>query len=167
MKDLSGSLNGHVFTLLRKAVSQHNADAYIVGGYVRDLIMDRTSIDIDIVVVGSGIELAHTFARLVPKKTQVTIFKNFGTAQVKFHDEIEWVIEFVGARKESYRADSRKPIVEDGTLQDDQNRRDFTINAMALGLNENNFGKLIDPFGGLNDISQKIIRTRKRRECSG
>lgn len=157
--DFSQNLKGQIFDLLRKAADRLNVESYVVGGYVRDLIMGRSSSDLDVVVLGSGIELAQAFARLLPGRTQVAVFKNFGTAQVKYQGTTEWLIEFVGARKESYRSDSRKPIVENGTLPDDQNRRDFTINAMAIGLNGVNYGKLIDPFGGIEDIERKIIKT--------
>ncbi|MDP4266376.1 MAG: HD domain-containing protein [Bacteroidota bacterium] len=131
-------------------------DAYVVGGYVRDIFMGRTSKDIDIVVVGSGIDLAVKLSHSLGKKGKINIFKNFGTAMIKIEDT---EIEFVGARKESYRSHSRKPIVENGTLEDDSKRRDFTINAMAISLNKNNYGQLIDPFNGINDIKLKIIRT--------
>ena len=131
----------------------------MVGGFVRDKIMGRDSNDIDIVVLGSGILLAEAFAEKVGSKGQVSVFKNFGTAMVKYFDQREWQIEFVGARRESYRTNSRKPIVEDGTLEDDQNRRDFTINAMAMSLHPDTFGQLVDPFGGLAHIEQKILKT--------
>ena len=128
----------------------------MVGGYVRDLIIGRPTNDIDVVVVGSGIEMARHFAKSLGRGAHLSVFKNFGTAQVKYR---ETEVEFVGARRESYNRDSRKPIVEDGTLQDDQNRRDFTINAMALCLNKDHFGELLDPFGGLEDLQDGIIRT--------
>ena len=131
-------------------------ETYVVGGYVRDLIMGIPSKDIDVVCVGSGIDLATKVSNLLPGKTFLNIFKNFGTAQIKFDDQD---IEFVGARKESYRRDSRKPIVEDGTLEDDQKRRDFTINAMAICLNQSRLGELIDPFEGQKDIKRKLIQT--------
>ncbi len=131
-------------------------ETYVVGGYVRDLIMKKPSKDIDIVCVGNGIEVAKKVAQQLPGKPSVNIFKNFGTAQIKT-GELE--IEFVGARKESYNPDSRKPDVESGSLQDDQLRRDFTINAMAICLNKDRFGELIDPFNGQNDIKRKIIKT--------
>ncbi|MFI3239386.1 MAG: HD domain-containing protein [Bacteroidales bacterium] len=129
---------------------------YVVGGYVRDIFLERTSKDIDFVTVGSGIDVAEAIAASLGGKTRCNVFRNFGTAQVKYKG-LE--LEFVGARRESYQRDSRKPIVEDGTLDDDQKRRDFTINAMAISLNEANFGELIDPFGGIEDIKAKIIRT--------
>ena len=129
---------------------------YVVGGYVRDLFLERPSNDIDVVVVGSGIQVASELKAILGKKAHLSVFRNFGTAQVKYKN-IE--VEFVGARKESYSHDSRKPIVEDGTLEDDQNRRDFTINAMAVCLNKARFGELVDPFGGIDDLWDGIIRT--------
>ena len=143
-----------VFGRVAQAARSLEVEAYVVGGFVRDLILKRPSKDIDIVCVGSGIALAERVAK--EAGVQVNVFKNFGTAQLKIAD---WEVEFVGARRESYQRDSRKPIVEDGTLQDDQNRRDFTINALGISLNDSNFGELIDPFGGLNDLRRKIIRT--------
>lgn len=142
---------------IAKAARQINIEAYIVGGYVRDLVMNRPSNDIDIVCIGSGIDLATHVASLlnIPEEGLI-VFKNFGTAMLQAEG---WDLEFVGARKESYRSDSRKPIVENGSMADDQNRRDFTINAMSISLNETNFGELIDPFGGLDDIENKIIKT--------
>ncbi len=131
-------------------------EAYIIGGFVRDLILKRNSKDIDIVSIGSGIELAEMVAGRLGPDVHVSVFKNFGTAQIRQGD-LE--IEFVGARKESYRSDSRKPAVEDGTLADDQNRRDFTINAMGISLNAGTFGNLVDPFEGMSDLRKKIIRT--------
>lgn len=148
-----------VFEKITRAVNESGSPAYVVGGYVRDKIMGRESEDIDIVVVGNGIELAERFAALIGPEVAVTVFKNFGTAMVNYPGKIVWQIEFVGARKESYNRDSRKPVVEMGTLEDDQYRRDFTINALAIGLNRSNYGQLIDPFGGLSDIEHKIIRT--------
>lgn len=148
-----------VFKLLSELSVQNNLQAWVVGGFVRDKIMGRDSNDIDIVVLGSGILLAEAFAEKVGSKGQVSVFKNFGTAMVKYFDQREWQIEFVGARRESYRTNSRKPIVEDGTLEDDQNRRDFTINAMAMSLHPDTFGQLVDPFGGLAHIEQKILKT--------
>ena len=148
-----------VFKLIAEAAGDLNFPAYVVGGYVRDMIMGRESVDIDVVVVGSGIELAKNFAKKISSETKVKVFKNFGTAMVNYHGENNWQIEFVGARKESYRHDSRKPIVEDGTLEDDQYRRDFTINAMGICLQKENLGTLIDPFNGVKDINNKIIRT--------
>ncbi len=144
-----------IFTLLSDIAEQHQVECYVVGGYVRDKIMGRDfKNDIDIVVVGSGIAFAQQVGKHL--NTKVVVYKNFGTAMLT-HGPLQ--IEFVGARKESYRADSRKPIVEDGSLQDDQNRRDFTINAMALSLNKSDFGRILDPFNGLMDIEHRIIRT--------
>lgn len=145
-----------VFDKIKKAISGTDIQAFVVGGYVRDLILGRTSKDIDIVCLGSGIELAEKVAAEIGQHVKVNVFKNFGTAMFKFDD---WEIEFVGARKESYRSESRKPIVEDGTLADDQNRRDFTINAMAISLREETFGQLVDPFNGAEDITSKLLRT--------
>ncbi|MEA5403673.1 HD domain-containing protein [Arcicella sp. DC2W] len=146
-----------IFKIVADAAKTLNVPAYVVGGFVRDLILNRPSKDIDIVCVGSGIELAELVAKNSGREdTYLSVFKNFGTAMIKLDD---WEVEFVGARRESYQRDSRKPIVEDGTLEDDQNRRDFTINAMAISLNDNNFGELIDPFDGLADIRRKIIKT--------
>jgi poly(A) polymerase len=145
-----------VFALVADAASQLNADAFVVGGWVRDLLLERKSKDIDIVVVGSGIELAEIIAKKLPGRQELKVFKNFGTAMLRIDD---WEIEFVGARKESYRASSRKPIVEDGSLEDDISRRDFTINAMAISLNASDFGELIDLFDGRKDLNEKIIRT--------
>ena len=143
-----------VFNALADIAHQKNIEAYVIGGYVRDIFLKRPSKDIDIVVLGNGIE----FAELVGKqlKTKVAVFKNFGTAMLKYQD-LE--IEFVGARKESYRADSRKPIVENGSIKDDQLRRDFTINALAISLNKANYGTLVDPFNGVADLEQRIIKT--------
>ena len=131
-------------------------ECYVVGGYVRDIFLERPSDDIDCVVVGSGISMARAVAKRLGRKAHLSVFKNFGTAQVKYGKQ---ELEFVGARRESYQHDSRKPIVEDGTLEDDQNRRDFTINAMAICLNKARFGELVDPFGGLDDLWDGIIRT--------
>lgn len=143
-----------VFQTISQCAAQLGTEAYVIGGYVRDLLLKRPSKDIDIVCVGSGIALAEAVGKTLG--VQVVVFKNFGTAQLKTD---EWEVEFVGARRESYQRDSRKPIVEDGTLQDDQNRRDFTINAMGISLNAHDFGELIDPFEGLRDLRQRMIRT--------
>ena len=149
-------LKNPVFPLISETADAMNMPCYVIGGYVRDIFLKRNSIDIDVVTLGSGIELAKAFAEKLGKRTHLSVFKNFGTAQVKYKT-LE--VEFVGARKESYNKDSRKPMVEDGTLSDDQNRRDFTINALAICLNRDHFGELTDPFGGLQDLKDKIIRT--------
>jgi poly(A) polymerase len=148
-----------VFKPLIEAVNDYSHPAYVVGGYVRDKLLNRQTKDIDVVVIGSGIELAQVYASKIGPRASVKVFKNFGTAMVKFVDREEWIVEFVGARKESYRADSRKPLVEDGSLEDDQDRRDFTINTLALSLNESDLGRLLDPFGGYKDLEAGIIRT--------
>ncbi len=146
-----------VFEYISKAAANLQVDTFVIGGFVRDYFLKRgTPIDIDIVAVGSGIELAQEVAQLLPKRPKVQVFKTYGTAMLRF-DDIE--IEFVGARKESYTEDSRNPVVENGSLEDDQNRRDFTINALALSLNKDNYGTLLDPFNGLKDLDEKIIRT--------
>ncbi|MEO6520481.1 MAG: HD domain-containing protein [Mucilaginibacter sp.] len=143
-----------IFNIISKAAGKTGVHAYVIGGFVRDLFLQRPSKDIDIVVVGNGIAFAEQVAAQL--KVPVSIFKNFGTAMLRYHD-LE--IEFVGARKESYRSDSRKPIVENGTLEDDQKRRDFTINALAIALHPENYGQLVDPFGGVADLEAKLIRT--------
>jgi poly(A) polymerase len=145
-----------IFRIIAEHAQAMDAQAFVVGGYVRDIFLKRESKDIDIVVTGSGIDLARSVAGSLGKDVPVSYFKNFGTAMINF-DDLE--IEFVGARKESYRNNSRKPIVESGTLEDDQKRRDFTINAMAVHLTESNFGELVDPFNGVQDIDDKLIRT--------
>ena len=150
-------LESPIFDVIHRAAEALNVETYVIGGYVRDrLLQRREPKDVDIVAVGSGIELAEKVSELLPKHPKVQVFKNFGTAMLRHED---WEVEFVGARKESYRSNSRKPIVENGTLEDDQNRRDFTINALAIGLNTANYGELIDPFGGLKDLDEGIIRT--------
>ena len=149
-------LREDIFSLVADCAKTLNLPAFLIGGYVRDLLLGRASKDIDFMCIGSGLELAKAVSEKLGKDSEVIFFKNFGTAMIKWRG---YELEFVGARKESYRSDSRKPLVEDGTLEDDQNRRDFSINAMALGLNENNFGELIDPFGGVKDLKRKIIRT--------
>ncbi|MDD4849017.1 MAG: HD domain-containing protein [Bacteroidales bacterium] len=159
LTNLSKYLTHPIFRLIRMAADEMQQPTYVVGGFVRDLLMGRPSKDIDVVTVGSGVELAKKVAGMLGKDVKVHVFKNFGTAQVKYKGERDWEIEFVGARKESYQHDSRKPIVENGTLEDDQLRRDFTINALAIGLNENNFGEIVDPFNGIEDLSNGIIRT--------
>lgn len=148
-------LDHKIFAMISEVADELNVECYVIGGFVRDLFLQRKSEDIDVVVIGSGIELAEKLSKRI-KGSKLSVFKNFGTAQIKWKN-LE--VEFVGARKESYRADSRKPIVEDGTLEDDQNRRDFTINALALCLNKERFGELIDPFDGISDIKNKIIKT--------
>ncbi len=148
-------LTDSVFKSIRQVIQSKNVEAYLVGGYVRDLLLGRPSKDIDIVVLGDGIAIAKALAELIPG-SDFAFFKNFGTAMVKTP---EWEIEFVGARKESYSHHSRKPFVQSGTLTDDQNRRDFTINALAVGLQQHNDELLIDPFGGVNDLNNKVIRT--------
>ena len=151
------ALTNPVFSLISDAAGQINMDTYVIGGYVRDfLLKKKTPKDIDIVAVGSGIELAQKVASLLPNKPDVKIFKNFGTAML-LYKKLE--LEFVGARKESYSKNSRKPVVEDGSLEDDQKRRDFTINTLAFSLNQDDFGEISDPFGGLRDLDNKIIRT--------
>ena len=155
-KEMKYSLNHPIFQKISECADKLNLPCFVIGGFVRDLILKRESNDIDVVVLGSGIEMATELKKTLGKGAYLSVFKNFGTAQVKYKD-IE--IEFVGARKESYRSDSRKPIVENGTLEDDQNRRDFTINAMAICLNKDRFGELVDPFNGVQDIELKIIRT--------
>src|SRR5574344_129534 len=145
-----------IFKQISNAADELGLECYVVGGYVRDIFLSRPSKDIDIVVVGSGIRMAEVFSKKLGKGASLSVFKNFGTAQVKYH-EIE--VEFVGARKESYSHDSRNPIVENGTLEDDQNRRDFTINAMAVCMNEDRFGELIDPFNGMDDLKERTIKT--------
>jgi poly(A) polymerase len=147
-------LSHPVFSTISKTAAEHNLQAYVIGGFVRDILLNRPSKDIDIVVIGNGISFAESVAKKL--KVKVAVFKNFGTASLKYND-LE--IEFVGARKESYRLDSRKPIVENGTLEEDQNRRDFTINALAISLHPDSFGELLDPFGGVDDLKKQLIRT--------
>jgi len=154
-KRIDQFLNHPVFHTIRDISDELNKPAFVIGGFVRDLYLNRPSKDIDVVVLGSGIDLAEKVAKKLGG-LRLTVFKNFGTAMLKYRD-LE--VEFVGARKESYQRDSRKPIVEDGTLEDDQNRRDFTINALALSLNKVSYGELIDPFNGMEDMANGIIRT--------
>lgn len=154
--ELKEYFKGKIFELISQTADELGLECYVVGGYVRDLFLKRPSKDIDVVVVGSGIKIAEAFGKKLGRGAHVSVFKTFGTAQVKYHDT---EVEFVGARKESYTHDSRKPIVENGTLEDDQNRRDFTINAMAVCMNKDRFGELVDPFDGLNDLEDRIIRT--------
>ena len=153
---MSSKLQEKIFKDIQAVADSVKIETYVIGGYVRDVFLERPSKDIDIVTIGSGIDFATEVAKSLKPRPRVNVFKNFGTAMLKYND-LE--IEFVGARKESYQRNSRKPIVEDGTLEDDQNRRDFTINAMAFGLNEHNFGELVDPFNGISDLNNKIIRT--------
>tara|TARA_B110001469_G_scaffold46128_1_gene45123 strand:- start:370 stop:1791 length:1422 start_codon:yes stop_codon:yes gene_type:complete len=151
------ALANPLFKMVSKASSLLKIDSYVIGGYVRDYIMERGNAkDIDIVAIGSGIDLAQKVSSLLATKPTVSVFKNYGTAMLKA-DQVE--LEFVGARKESYKENSRNPAVEEGTLEDDQNRRDFTINAMAISLNDNSYGELLDPFNGIEDLKNKIIRT--------
>ena len=151
------AISSEIFSTISKASKELKIESYVIGGFVRDFLLKRgTAKDIDIVAIGSGIELAEKVASLLPNKPKVQVFKTYGTAMLRFND-IE--IEFVGARKESYTEESRNPEVSEGTLQDDQNRRDFTINALALSLNEDNFGEILDPFNGVSDLENKIIRT--------
>ncbi len=154
--ELKQHFSAPVFRPITEVADQLGLECYVVGGYVRDLFLERPSKDIDVVVVGSGIRMAEALAERLGRGAHVAVFKNFGTAQLKWKG-IE--VEFVGARKESYTHDSRKPIVEDGTLEDDQNRRDFTINALAVCLNRSRLGELVDPFGGMDDLKEKTIRT--------
>ena len=154
--ELATILDKDIFHRISEVADSLGVECYVVGGYVRDIFLERPSNDIDVVVVGSGIQVAKALKESLGKGAHLSVFRNFGTAQVKYK---EMEVEFVGARKESYRHDSRKPIVEDGTLEDDQNRRDFTINAMAICLNKERFGELVDPFNGLADLEDGIIAT--------
>ncbi|MBP3775519.1 MAG: HD domain-containing protein [Prevotella sp.] len=153
---LAKILDQDIFHQISSVADSIGVECYVVGGYVRDIFLERPSADIDVVVVGSGIEVASALKRKLGRRAHLSVFRNFGTAQVKCR---EMEIEFVGARKESYSHDSRKPIVENGTLEDDQNRRDFTINAMAICLNKERFGELVDPFNGIADLQDGIIST--------
>ena len=157
---LAQILDQEIFHQISHVADTMGVECYVVGGYVRDIFLERPSNDIDVVVVGSGIAVAEELKRQLGKKAHLSVFRNFGTAQVKFYQKgREYEVEFVGARRESYSHDSRKPIVEDGTLEDDQNRRDFTINAMAICLNSSRFGELVDPFNGIADLEDGIIAT--------
>ena len=150
-------LENKIFKIISQAAQELNLECYVIGGFVRDILLDRNhKKDIDIVAVGSGIELALKVSELLSNKPKVQIFKNYGTAMLRYK---EMDIEFVGARKESYTHDSRNPLVENGTLKDDQERRDFTINAMAFSLNSDNFGDLVDPFNGVTDLENKLLKT--------
>lgn len=153
---MQSALENPIFKLIGNTADRLELRAYVVGGFVRDLLLQRENKDIDIVVVGNGVEFAQVVAKDFDNDCSLSVFRNFGTAQIKFDD---WIIEFIGARKESYRRDSRKPIVENGTLEDDQNRRDFTINSMYLSLNSDNYGELYDPFNGIQDLQNMLIRT--------
>ena len=151
------ALHNKIFQVISQASQELNVDSYVIGGFVRDLILKRDfKKDIDIVAVGSGIELALKVSTLLPNKPKVQVFKTYGTAMLRFEDT---EIEFVGARKESYHFESRNPVVENGTLKDDQDRRDFTINALAISLNANNYGELLDPFDGMKDMENKVLKT--------
>ena len=154
--DLKKILDKPVFHLISQVADDLGLECYVVGGYVRDLFLERPSVDIDVVVVGSGIRVATELKNRLGRQAHLSVFRNFGTAQLKYHGQ---EVEFVGARRESYSRNSRKPVVEDGTLEDDQNRRDFTINAMAVCLNKDRFGELVDPFGGVDDLWDGLIRT--------
>jgi len=156
MENLADKLQQEIFNQVSQVGRETRAKVFVIGGYVRDLVLNRPSKDVDFVVLGSGIAFARKVADKIGSGVQAKYFKNFGTAMVR---KGEWEMEFVGARKESYRRDSRKPIVENGTLDDDQKRRDFTINALSISLQEKDFGRLIDPFNGIEDIENKIIRT--------
>ncbi|WP_373803678.1 HD domain-containing protein, partial [Bacteroides heparinolyticus] len=155
-EELKARFSDDIFKQISETADELGVECYVVGGYVRDIFLQRPSKDIDVVVVGSGIAMAEALEKRLGHGAHVSVFKNFGTAQVK-HRGVE--VEFVGARKESYTHDSRKPIVEDGTLEDDQNRRDFTINALAVCLNRARYGELVDPFGGMEDMRERTIRT--------
>jgi len=155
-EELAQLLDKKIFHLISSVADSLGVECYVVGGYVRDLFLERQTNDIDVVVVGSGIAVAEALKQQLGRNAHLTVFRNFGTAQVKWRGE---EVEFVGARRESYRRGSRKPIVEDGTLEDDQNRRDFTINAMAVCLNSGRYGELVDPFDGIADLEDRIIRT--------
>ena len=148
-------LDDKIFTIVGQAADELGLECYLIGGYVRDLLLHRPSKDMDFVVVGSGIDMAKAVAKKLIH-AHLAVFRTYGTAQVKNH---KYELEFVGARKESYRHESRNPIVEDGTIEDDQNRRDFTVNALAVCLNKERFGEFVDPFGGLADLDNKILRT--------
>ena len=157
---LAQILDQEIFRQISHVADTMGVECYVVGGYVRDIFLERPSNDIDVVVVGSGIAVAEELKRQLGRKAHLSVFRNFGTAQVKFRQKgREYEVEFVGARRESYSHDSRKPIVENGTLEDDQNRRDFTINAMAICLNSKHFGELVDPFNGIADLEDGIIAT--------
>ena len=153
---LSDKLDNEMLLVVAESATELDVPAYVIGGWVRDIFLQRPSTDIDVVVVGSGIQLASLVARKLDREKKLKVYKNFGTAMLRYK---EWQVEFVGARKESYRSDSRKPLVEDGTLMDDMRRRDFTINAMAISLSRQDFGTLLDPFQGMEDLKNRTIRT--------
>lgn len=153
---LSDKLDNEMLLVVAESATELDVPAYVIGGWVRDIFLQRSSTDIDVVVVGSGIQLASLVARKLDREKKLKVYKNFGTAMLRYK---EWQVEFVGARKESYRSDSRKPLVEDGTLMDDMHRRDFTINAMAISLSRQDFGTLLDPFQGMEDLKNRTIRT--------
>jgi len=158
--NLENKLVHPIFKIINQSSNSKGIKAFVIGGWVRDLILNRESKDIDIVCLGSGIELSKDVASRIGKGAKVSVFKNFGTSMLNYYDNgINWQIEFVGARKESYNRNSRKPIIEDGSLEDDQNRRDFTINALAISLNDEDYGELIDPFNGVEDMRNMIIQT--------
>ena len=154
MNKLTPNINISIIKLISDIAEKENVETYLVGGFVRDLILQRKSKDIDVLVIGNGIDFANTIAEKINGKIQV--FKNFGTAMLKTTD---YEIEFVGARKESYKSNSRKPIIEEGTLEEDLSRRDFTINTLAIPLNKKKYGEIIDLFHGINDIKEKMIKT--------
>lgn len=154
--NLAKKLKHPIFKTISQVAENEQLETYVVGGYVRDLLLNRPSNDMDFVCVGSGIQLAEGVKKALGGQVPLSVFKNFGTAMIK-HGDLE--LEFVGARKESYQRDSRKPLVEDGSLEDDQNRRDFAMNAMAISLNEGNYGELVDPFGGVEDLKERLIKT--------
>lgn len=156
MLNFADKIDSRIFRIIAEACAHSGVSGFVIGGFVRDLLIGRVSKDVDIVVLGSGIKIARQVSEKMSPGTHVKYFKNFGTAMVRYKG---WVVEFVGARKESYRKQSRKPIIEDGTLADDQNRRDFTINAMSLSLQKESYGDLLDPFNGMEDLKNKVIRT--------
>ena len=153
---IADHVNLPVMKLVGEVADEMHRECYVVGGYVRDIFLERPSNDMDFVTIGNGIEVAKAVAHRIGKRAHLAVFKTFGTAQVKTR---HWELEFVGARRESYHRESRNPIVEDGSLEDDQKRRDFTINAMAICLNKERYGELLDPFDGIGDLERRIIRT--------
>ena len=154
--EITSIIDAPIFRAISRVADTLEVECYLIGGFVRDIFLERKSKDIDVVVVGSGIETATALCKELGKGAKLSVFRNFGTAQIKWHNT---EVEFVGARRESYNRDSRKPIVENGTLNDDLERRDFTISALGICLNSNRFGELIDPFGGLEDMEDHIVRT--------